>query len=171
MGSGDAGESDVAIDRDKTLSGAVDENGVLSSPQSPDLQRLLAYWHERRGERDFPRRADIDPIDLRFMLERIALVEVHEGSKRRYRLRVVGSWWAKKHGFESTGLWLEDWPNPEQLTLVLASYEALIKLRQPLILIRDHWVDERKLSYEAALLPLSEDGVQISMIMAGIGQS
>lgn len=156
---------------EKTPYVAVDERGVPVSVLDSDLQRLLVYWRERRAERGFPRRADIDPLDLGFMLERIALVEVHEGARRRYRLRVVGSWWVRKYGFEPTGIWLEDWPKPEQLKLVLESYEALVALRQPVILKRDHWIDEQLLNYEAALLPLSEDGVQISMIVAGIGQN
>lgn len=156
---------------DKILGGAVNENGMPISAQDPDLQRLIGYWQDRRAERRFPRRHDIDPIDLRFMLERIALVEVHEGTRRRYRLRVVGSWWVQKYGFEPTGIWLDDWPNPEQLKLVLTTYERLITLRQPLVLMRDHWIDEKLLSYEAVLLPLSEDDAQISMIVAGIGQN
>ncbi|MBK8158515.1 MAG: hypothetical protein IPK59_07005 [Rhodospirillaceae bacterium] len=65
-------------------------------------------------------------------------------------------------------LWLVDGSNPGQLKRVLVSYNALITLRQPLLLCRDHWADERKLSFEAALLPLSEDGTRISMIVAGI---
>lgn len=156
---------------EKLLVRAVNELGSPVSVQSPDLHKLLTYWHEKRAGRTFPTRADIDPIDIRFMLDRIALVEVHEGAGRRYRLRVVGSWWTRKYGFEPTGIWLEDWPNPEQLKLVLASYEALMVQRRPLILTRDHWIDERMLSYEAVLLPLSEDGEQISMIVAGIGQN
>ena len=104
------------------------------------------------------------------MLERIALIEVHDGPRRRYRLRLVGSWWAQKYGFEPTGIWLDEWPNPDQLKLVLATYERLIALRRPLVLVRDHWIDEKLLNYEAALLPLSEDDAQITMIVAGIGQ-
>lgn len=137
-------------------------------PQHADLQRLLEYWHARRGARLFPRRADIDPVDFAFMLERIALTEIHE-NPRRYRLRVVGSWWANLLGFESTGMWMEDWPHENQRKISVASYEALIAARHPLCANRDAWVDHRKLSYEIMHLPLSEDGERISMIMTAIG--
>ncbi|WP_374652854.1 PAS domain-containing protein [Dongia sp.] len=150
--------------------GAVDERGGAALAHSADLQRLLAYWHEIRGDRRFPQRANLDPIDLRFMLDRIALVAVHEEGCRRYRLRVVGSWWAQKYGFEATGTWLEDWPNPVQLRATLASYEALMALRQPVILVRNELADGAVLNYEAALLPFSEDDERISAIVAGIGQ-
>ena len=103
------------------------------------------------------------------MLDRIALTEIHDGDKRRHRLRVVGSWWTRLLGFDPTGLWLEDWPTPGQLQLTTSAYAAVIALRRPMLASRDAWVDERKLSYEIMLLPMSEDGKRISMIMTGIG--
>jgi hypothetical protein len=43
--------------------------------------------------------------------------------------------------------------------------------RAPLCARRDAWFDEKKLSYEILLLPLSEDDQRISMILTGIGPS
>lgn len=134
----------------------------------PDLLRLLDYWRRKRGERDFPRRADVDPLDLAFMLERIALTEVHE-NPRRYRLRLVGSWWLQLVGFESTGMWVDDWPHVNQRKLIQDTYDGLIAERRPICMLRDAWVDDRQLRYEILLLPLSEDNARISMIMTGIG--
>jgi hypothetical protein len=142
-------------------------------PKNADLRRLLAYWHERSGPRPFPRRADVDPIDLRFMLDRIALTEVHEDPKvdggRRYRLRVVGSYWYRLLGFEATGIWMHDWPRANQRKLTEDFYAALIDGRRPRFAARDVIVDDQLLHYEIMLLPLSEDGSRISMIMTGIG--
>lgn len=143
---------------------------AVGQPRHPDLLRLLAYWRARCGAREFPRRADIDPLDFGYMLDRIALTEVHD-NPRRYRLRVVGSWWARLVGFESTGMWMEDWPHENQRRLSIESYENLIAARHPLCTRRDAWVDERKLSYEILHLPLSEDGARISMIVTAIGPS
>jgi hypothetical protein len=139
-------------------------------PRHLDLLRLLEYWTRKRGPRGFPRRADIDPLDLAFMLERIALTEVHE-APRRYRLRLVGSWWSRLVGFESTGMWLDDWPHANQRKLTFDTYESVVAARRPLCALRDAWIDERKLGYEILLLPLSEDDSRISMIVTGIGPS
>jgi len=139
-------------------------------PRHPDLRRLLDYWRDKRGARAFPRRADIDAVDLGFMLARIALTEVHEGA-RRYRLRVVGSWWAQLSGVELTGTWVDDWSQANLRKLTTDTYEAVIAARTPLCARRDTWVDDKKLSYEILLLPLSEDDARISMIMTGIGPS
>jgi hypothetical protein len=141
-----------------------------NEPRHPDLLRLLDYWRARRGGRSFPRRADLDPLDFSFMLERIALTEVHDG-ERRYRLRVVGSWWAQLTGKELTGAWLDDLPGVNLQKLTSDAYEAVIAARAPLCARRDAWIDDKRLSYEILLLPLSEDGQRISMIMTGIGPS
>lgn len=139
-------------------------------PHHPDLQRLLTYWRDRCGNRSFPRRSDIDPVDFSFMLERIALTEIHE-DPRRYRLRVVGSWWHRTAGMELTGTWIEDLPGVNQRRISIEAYERMIVARRPTVTVRDAWVDERKLSYEIMHLPLSEDGERISMIMTAIGPS
>lgn len=148
-------------------------DGSEALPQSADLRRLLAYWSERCGGRSFPRRADVDPVDFYFMLDRIALTEVHEaadgGGARRYRLRVVGSYWYRLLGFEATGLWMHDWPRANQRKLTEDFYAALIDGRRPRFAERDAIVDDQLLHYEIMLLPLSEDGRRISMIMTAIG--
>ena len=115
-----------------------------------------------------PRRADVDPVDFGFMLARIALTEVHE-DPRRYRLRVVGSWWSQLSGVELTGTWIDDWPQANLRKLTVDTYESVIASRAPLCARRDTWVDEKRLSYEILLLPLSEDDARISMIVTGIG--
>ena len=149
-------------------------DGSEALPKSADLRRLLAYWSERRGAREFPRRTDVDPVDLRFMLDRVALTEVHapEGDgERRYRLRLVGSYWYRLLGFEATGIWMHDWPRANQRKLTEDFYAALIDGRRPRFAERDAIVDEQLLHYEIMLLPLSEDGSRISMIMTAIGPS
>jgi hypothetical protein len=139
-------------------------------PRHPDLLRLRDYWHRQRGPRTFPRCADIDAVDLGFMLARIALTEVHE-DPRRYRLRVIGSRWTQLSGIELTGTWVDDWPLANIRKLTIDTYETVIATRAPLCARRDAWVDEKRLSYEILSLPLSEDDQRISIIMTGIGPS
>jgi len=143
-------------------------DGSEAVPNSADLRRLLAYWQKSCGPRPFPRRSDIDPLDVRFMLDRIALTEVYE-EPRRYRLRLVGSFWYRLLGFECTGMWMHDWPHENQRKLTEDFYAALIEGRQPRFAKRDAIVDSRLLRYEIMQLPLSEDGERISMIITGIG--
>jgi hypothetical protein len=147
-------------------------DGREGQPKSADLRRLLAYWQERRGAREFPRRADVDPLDFRFMLDRIALTEVHESvdpGPIRYRLRLVGSFWYRLIGSELTGTWTDEMAHPNQRKITEDFYAALLEGRRPRFVQRDVIVDDQLLHYEIMLLPLSEDGSRISMIMTGIG--
>ena len=45
-------------------------------PSDPVLSRLLSYWQGLRGDRPAPSRNDIDPAEMAFGLDRIALIEV-----------------------------------------------------------------------------------------------
>jgi len=157
--------------------------GLPRLPDHGDLQRLLAHWADRCGNRQFPRRADIDPVDLAFMLNRIALTEVHDSdprpageeprqaspSGRFYRFRLVGSWWRDITGHELTGFWADELPNPRMTDITVSFYEMMIAARRPHFTSRDAWIEERRLNYQILLLPLSEDDRRISMIMTGIG--
>lgn len=162
--------------------------GLPRLPDHGDLQRLLAYWADRCGSRQFPRRADIDPVDLAFMLNRIGLTEVYESDPRSdqerlasekpaipssggrfYRFRLVGSWWRDITGYELTGAWSDQLPNPRMTDITVSFYEMMIAGRRPHFTSRDAWIEERRLNYQILILPLSEDGHRISMIMTGIG--
>jgi hypothetical protein len=144
--------------------------GRESLPAHADLRRLLEYWQSRCGERPFPRRADIDPLDIRFMLDRIALTEVHGDQPRRYRMRVVGTFWRDLSGVELSGTWMDELPTANLRDLTIAFYEAMIAAGKPRFTVRDAIIDDKLLRYEIMLLPLSEDGVRISMILTGIGR-
>lgn len=150
---------------------AVNEaTGFPEQPETPELRRLLQYWNVQRGTRAFPRRCDLDPLDFWYMLDRVALTEVHE-DPRRYRLRLVGGYWQRLSGVEMTGMWLDEWPHGNQRKITEDFYATLIDGRVPRFQRRDAVVDYQTLRYEIMLLPISEDGARISMIMTGIGQS
>ncbi len=40
------------------------------------VHRLLAYWLEKRGDRLFPAKAEIDPVEFPYILGYVTLVEV-----------------------------------------------------------------------------------------------
>jgi hypothetical protein len=158
--------------------------GQRGMPDHPDLQRLLAYWCKQCGDRAFPRRQDIDPLDLGFMLNRIALTEIHDhdprshaaGSGTRhastapfYRFRIVGTWWRELAGIELTGFWSDGLPSQGMADITVNFYRRMTALRQPLFDRRNAWIDERRYNYQIMIMPLSEDGQRISMIMTGIG--
>lgn len=169
-------------DGNKVLAAINAATGQPGMPDHPDLQRLLAYWCRQRGDRAFPRRQDIDPLDLAFMLNRIALTEIHDHDPRHhavgarpasvapfYRFRIVGTWWRDLAGIELTGLWSDGLPSQGMTDITVSFYRTMTALRRPLFDRRNAWIDGKRYNYQIMIMPLSEDGQRISMIMTGIG--
>lgn len=73
---------------------------------APKFRDLFAYWERKRGLRAMPRRADIDPLELKPHLGSLVLVEVLSGPER-FRFRLVGTKVVEAYGRDSTGKTVE----------------------------------------------------------------
>ncbi len=146
---------------------------MATTPLDPEtigdarLRRFFAYWQEKRAGREFPRRADIDPVDFAYLLGQIALVDIHD-DPRIYRWRLVGMWWREKFGIEATGMWVDDWPFEDQRRAVRSTYDRVVAERRPLLFDRSVLLDGRRFDSKMLLLPLSENGTDISMIVVAL---
>lgn len=79
-------------------------------PDIADNARFVAlkgYWDEKRGARPMPRRADIDPIELRDHLGSLVMIEVLPG-RTDFRMRLIGTTIAAAYGRDSTGKLLSE---------------------------------------------------------------
>src|SRR5882724_7473010 len=136
--------------------------------ESPLLQRLLADWEVRRRERTLPGRRDFDPLDLKYILGRLLLVDV-ERQPLRLRFRLVGTELARRSGVELTGRTLDEYPRPDYRALMRCRYTQTVEERRPLSSVQTRLVvDNQVRRYEALLLPLAADGETVDMLMIGI---
>ena len=138
---------------------------------SDKLKRTWQILEPKRGDRPFLARADIDPTELVFVLPFVALIEVHP--QLRFRHRLVGTGYRDALGFEATGLWTEDWPNPNQRGLIVRSYVAAVEAREAVGFRGELIGEQQPVRYEALILPLSNDGEAINMLFvagAAIGE-
>ncbi len=135
--------------------------------EAPHLRKAYGLLMEKRGTRPFLSRQDIDPIELAFTLPNIGLVDVHREPLRFFH-RLAGTNWRPICGFEPQGTWLDTWP-PHQQMIIANSYRAVLETGQILTAQRRMLLDKRPFFYEVLLIPLSKDGVEISMIFAAIG--
>jgi hypothetical protein len=69
----------------------------------PKLQQLYDYWLDKRNGQRYPARADIDPLEMRYAMGNIMLVEVLGELLPRFRIRLHGSNLVPRHGGEHTG--------------------------------------------------------------------
>jgi hypothetical protein len=113
---------------------------AVEVPQSPLLQRLLGYWDAKRGRRGFPSRADIDPIEFSFALNRISMVDVLY-NPLRFKYRVWGSEHVRYCGVDMTGKYVDEYPVPEHRDILDKSYRDVVERRSPAVRYRKLTLD------------------------------
>lgn len=133
---------------------------LLARAHHPRIQALCAYWLDRRGTRQFPARSDLDPLDMKSLLGNIVLTEVHR-DPLRFLYRLHGTLLVQRDGYDMTGKWLSDHPEPEYRERIRESLTRMVESRGPVLVRRDAMIDGRPRSYEAVILPLASDGTTI----------
>jgi hypothetical protein len=135
---------------------------------NPKLRRLYEYWSRQRGDRKWPARADLDPVEMRFVLGNVILAEVLPETPPRYRIRLHGTTLSQYVGYDLTGKMLDDMPVPEFRELSRRSFTKVVGTGEPLHIVADRMVDDRMQHYESILMPLSSDGERIDMLLIGL---
>jgi hypothetical protein len=136
------------------------------APKSPALVQLHHDWESRRRGRLMPARADFDPIDLKYVLGNLTMVDVLR-DPLRFRFRLHASNVATRVGFDLTGKDLEAIADPHYRKLVRDHYVAVVERRRPVLEFRDRvMTDNVCLHCEVLALPLADDGATVDRIMS-----
>jgi hypothetical protein len=126
----------------------------------------LAYWISRRGKRNRPTRADIDPVEMKEFLPNAALVEVHyrAGEDCRYRIRLAGTEVEQVFG-PISGRDIESAFPPELATRWRENFDTAREAERP-VRLAGHVAFENKLwlAFEALLAPLGDEHEPVSML-------
>lgn len=135
------------------------------SIKSPLLQRLHQDWESRRRGRQMPARADFDPVDLKYVLGYLSLIDVQR-DPLRFRFRIHASNIAGRVGFDLTGKDVDAIADVHYRKLVRAHYIAVVERRRPVVEFRDRvMTDNVCLHCEVLALPLANDGETVDRIM------
>lgn len=128
------------------------------------LIELYKYWDQKRGQRSFPARADLDPLEFSYALGVVSLVDFVTRS-RRYKYRLVSTALSTRLGYDMTGKWLEEIPDEEMRRYVKDFYNTVIYVRAPIYEKSERTFDHQIWKHEALALPLSDDDENINMIL------
>ena len=140
---------------------------VLGAISEPRLRRFFAYVEEKRAGRLFAARRDLDPLDFPYILGEVVLLDVlYEPLRFRYRL--VGAGLAGVRGYDLTGKFVHDHPDPEYRAFMLARYREVIERRRVTADACCLEFDGKLRAYQALRIPLSEDGETVTMIAAAV---
>jgi hypothetical protein len=137
----------------------------LRDPHYPDLIEVFDYWQSKCGRRFAPSRADIEPLDLVRTLPRTMLADVLS-DPQGFRYRLSGTGISDIHGEELTGLAPLDLKPAEYGRLIHRHYQQCVAERRPLLHVIILDLAHHSRAYARLLLPLSNDGERINMLMA-----
>ena len=140
---------------------------LLADIRTPLLRQLYAYWDERRRGRLMPARRDLDPVEFRFVLGHILLIDVLY-DPLRFRFRLHGSELVFRAGYDMTGKMVEELRRPENRAVLVRRCQELVRSPVPFAQRSERVVDGRMMRYEVVWLPLSEDGERVTMLMGGL---
>ncbi len=130
----------------------------------PELLQLYDYWDGRRNGRRFPTRADIDPLDLKFALGNLTLVDVLQ-EPLRFRFRLTGSLFAQRMGLDLAGKFVDDIPDAPYRAKVQATYARVVETGEPSLSLNERVIEGEPHKFEVLRVPLSEDGAAVTMIL------
>lgn len=143
----------------------------LDDPKAIRDSRLLGlfrYWHGKCQNGTLPARRDIDPIEMRPWLGNLLLVEFPP-DPMQYRIRLDGVNLVQFYSTSREGKGVEAMTSEEERRIVLPQYMTVLEKKQPAYYETQFVTSEGIVtSQRKLLLPLSEDGQRVNMILGGI---
>ena len=141
---------------------------VLAPDADDALRQTLDYWQRLKGDRSMPARRDVNPADIPRLLPKLMLADV-QGCPSDIRFRLVGTEVVGRFGCELTGRRLKEMDCGEGTDQIADSYRQTVKQSEPQYTQCDFWIDpQRHIRMQQLLLPLSDDGERVNMILAVI---
>lgn len=142
---------------------------TLSDPagtvQHPVLRQLHAYWTGKRGRRMAPSREEIDPVEFRYAIGWVSLIDVRAGVEN-FEMRVFGGHTARIMEHEPTFRTAADSNDPEFHSAAMRDLRWVVEHRRPLRVFRDLQTAKRRYRFEGLVLPLSDDGETVNFLLA-----
>lgn len=134
------------------------------------LRRLFDDWRARLRGRLMPARRDFDILDLKYIIGDLQLLQV-ERNPLRFRFRVHATNATARIGFDLTGRTVDDYPDPGYRRMVHNLYAGVVEARKPRRVLQARYeLPTAILRWEGVILPLSDDGETVNMLMVGLHQ-
>jgi hypothetical protein len=124
--------------------------------------RLMAYWDDLRGERDYPRADEVDPAAIGDDWAACLLLRL-DGPADRAAFVHVGA--ALHPGVETTGLRLGELPADALLTHAAGFLDRVLDKQVPVSLGGEAETPSGTQLFRSILLPLSDDGRTIDHVL------
>jgi hypothetical protein len=130
------------------------------------LSLLSRYWEAKRGADAMPRRADLDPLDLKPLPGWISLVEIRPASPR-FVFRLFGSNLGHRPTGVKNGGSLDDLRPIEYRDIAAQQYQCVAETGLPKLFEMTIEFSERQFVYRRLTLPLGNDRKTPDMLLLG----
>ena len=139
------------------------------------IRRFFRYWLDKRGERRYPARASLDPVDFPYVLGDVVVIEAERSRAGSpwpwtFRYRLVGTKIVERDGYDLTRKTLDDLPEPQYRERIRATWIAVCETGIPAHHVRELLLDRRLRRYEVLVLPLASNGEDIDMLISAQSQ-
>lgn len=131
------------------------------------LRRLFAYWQGKSGERLFPSKSEIDPVEFSYALGYVTLVDV-EARPRRYRFRLDGSILVALSGTDYTGRYLDELPGEQYVAFIKQTYDRAVDGGGPYRYRKDGLLDQQHFSEETLILPFGDNPPAVDTLLVAV---
>lgn len=132
------------------------------------VRQAYEYWAGKRPERVLPRRADIDPLELRHLLPFLFLVDVHRDPVG-FKFRLVGTAITQCAARDHTGLWVNERDYGPDWKRIHDAYLEVVRTGFPNIAVcHAAWPARDFVHYERLVAPLATDGTNVDMLFGAL---
>jgi len=129
------------------------------------IRRLYAYWLRKCRDQAMPRRADIDPADMKPLLPMMMLVDVTP-DQRRFVYRLVRTAEVAMRGSNPAGKPVRDSFFGDSAEETLSCYEYVVRNHAPFCYRGAYEAPDGRIETDDTVyLPLSDDGAHVNMIL------
>lgn len=137
---------------------------VLADINSPKLRQGLAYWHEKRGDRIMPARADLDPMEIIPILPHVILIDVLR-DPLDFRYRLIGTLVEEHMSAPYTGRRYSEFEGQRAGSRIWICSERVLSEKRP-VRTDIPYIGPKSdfTTIEDVMMPLSSDGETVDVI-------
>jgi hypothetical protein len=132
-----------------------------------ELNALRGIWREKTKVKPIASRADFDARTIKPYMRNLSIMDVvDEAGVRRYRYRYMGSAIVEVFG-EQTGRYIDEFISPDRMARWRAAHDLVVVSGRPIRFVVNYASPQISyLSSECLMVPLSEDGERVNMLMS-----
>lgn len=132
--------------------------------EAPLLLRLHGHWADRCRDGRLPARSQFDPVDMRWAMGSIFLVEARP-ELEDFRYTLIGSEIVRNAGVDNSGRLVSEVFGATGLAL----YREIRDERRPIRVHGPmHWRNKLYRGHETLILPLADDGRTVDRFIGGM---